>query len=143
VLERLGQRLLAERQLSDGPNLGVLQNKSVHWKTGVLTPTRSLDQEGGQVEKQKAESRRTRGRGGACMAYRLQVLLELGVKGTGLEGDDLGSGIRVVGDGRSALGAEETVDGLAGRSHAAPLLDGAVDGELVFRDDGDESCERG
>lgn len=72
--------------------------------------------------------------------YRLEVLLQLGVEGTGLEGDDLGGGIGVVGDGRAALGAEEAVDDVTGRALGARvLLDGAVDGELVLGDDGDES----
>lgn len=45
--------------------------------------------------------------------YRLEVLLQLSVQGTGLESDDLGSGIGIVGDGGTALGAEESVDNVA------------------------------
>lgn len=44
-----------------------------------------------------------------------------------------------MGDGRAALGAEESVDLVSGGGRARPRLDGAVDGQLVFRDDGDES----
>jgi len=46
--------------------------------------------------------------------HRLEVLLDLGVEGTSLQGDDLRSGIGVVGDGRTALATEETVDDVAG-----------------------------
>jgi hypothetical protein len=93
VGEGLGQVLLAEGELADGPDLGV----------------------------------------------RLEGLLNLGVEGAGLEGDDLGGGVGVVGNGRAAVGAEEAPDGLAGGALALPLLDGAVDGELVLGNDGDES----
>lgn len=42
-------------------------------------------------------------------------------------------------DGGTALGAEEAVDDLAGGSLAAGVgLDGAVDGELVLLDDGNQ-----
>jgi hypothetical protein len=46
--------------------------------------------------------------------HRLQVLLQLRVKSASLEGNDLRGGIGVVGNGRAALGAEETVDAFAG-----------------------------
>lgn len=93
VLERLGEVLLAERQLSDGPDLGV----------------------------------------------RLEVLLDLGIKSTSLQSDDLRGGIGVVGDGRTALGAEETVDNVARRALGAGVgLDRAVDGELVLLDNSNE-----
>jgi hypothetical protein len=72
--------------------------------------------------------------------YRLEVLLDLGVEGTSLEGNDLRGGIGVVGDGRATLGAEEAVDDIARAALGARvLLDGAVNGQLVLRDDGDES----
>lgn len=74
---------------------------------------------------------------------RLQLLLNLGIESAGLEGNDLGSSIGVVGDGRAALGAEEAVDGVSGGGGAGPLLDGAVDGEGGLGDDGDESCRGG
>lgn len=73
---------------------------------------------------------------------RLQGLLDLGVESTALEGNDLGSTIGVVGDGRSALGAEESVDGVSRGGGAGPLLDGTVDGERGLGDDDDESCSR-
>jgi hypothetical protein len=93
VLEGLGEVLLAERQLSNGPDLGI----------------------------------------------RLEVLLDLGVKGTSLQSDDLRGGIGVVGNGRTALGAEKTVDNVARRSLGAGVgLDGAVDGELVLLDNSNE-----
>lgn len=44
-----------------------------------------------------------------------------------------------MGNGRAALGAEESVDFVSGGGRAGPRLDGAVDGQLVFGDDGDES----
>lgn len=69
---------------------------------------------------------------------RLQVLLDLGVEGTGLERNNLRGSIGVVGNGRAALGAEESVDGVSRSGRAGPLLDGAVDGEGGFGDDGDE-----
>jgi hypothetical protein len=45
-----------------------------------------------------------------------------------------------VGNGRAAVGAEESVDLVSGGGRAGPRLDGAVDGQLVLGDDGDESC---
>lgn len=44
-----------------------------------------------------------------------------------------------MGDGRAALGAEDSVDGVSGGGRAGPLLDGAVDGQRGLGDDGDES----
>lgn len=75
-------------------------------------------------------------------AYRLQGLLDLRVQSTGLEGNDRRSGVRVVGNGRAALGAEETVDRVAGSTVAGVLFDGAVDGQDIFGDDGDEGVGR-
>jgi hypothetical protein len=72
--------------------------------------------------------------------HRLQLLLDLGVQSPGLEGNDIGSSIGVVGNGRAALGAEEAMDGVSGGGGAGPLLDGTVDGEGGLGDDGDESC---
>lgn len=72
--------------------------------------------------------------------YRLQILLDLAVEGTSLEGDDFRGGIGIVGNGASTLGAEQPPDGVAGGTLALPLLHGAIDGELVLGDDGDESC---
>jgi hypothetical protein len=45
-----------------------------------------------------------------------------------------------MGDRRAAVGAEQTVDGLARGASASPLLDGTVDGELGLGDNGDKSC---
>lgn len=50
---------------------------------------------------------------GPDLGVRLQVLLDLSVESTGLERNDLRSSVGVVGDGRAALGAEETVDNVA------------------------------
>lgn len=72
--------------------------------------------------------------------YRLQGLLDLGVEGAALEGDDGGRGVGIVGDGRAALLAEPAPDGLARGALALPLLDGAVHGELVLEDDAYEGC---
>jgi len=79
---------------------------------------------------------------GPDFGVRLESLLQLRREGTGLQGNDLGGGIRVVGNGRAALGAEETMDIVAGRALAGPLLDGAVDGELVLGDNGNERVGR-
>ena len=43
-----------------------------------------------------------------------------------------------MGNGRAALGAEEAVDVVARGTLARVFLDGALDGELVLGDDGDE-----
>jgi hypothetical protein len=111
VLEGLGEVLLAERQLSNGPDLGILL-----WMLVIVN--------------------------WSCIGdtHRLEVLLDLGVKGTSLQSDDLRGGIGVVGNGRTALGAEKTVDNVARRSLGAGVgLDGAVDGELVLLDNSNES----
>lgn len=73
--------------------------------------------------------------------YRLQVLLDLGVQSTGLESDDRGRSVGVVGNGRAALGAEDTVDGLAGGAVLCEALGRAVEGQGVLGDDGNESCK--
>lgn len=44
-----------------------------------------------------------------------------------------------MGNGRAAVRAEESVDLVSGVGRAGPSLDGAVDGQLVLGDDGDES----
>lgn len=74
------------------------------------------------------------------ISHRLEVLLDLGIEGATLDGDDLGCGLGIVGDWRAALGAEESPDGLARAARALVLLDGAVDGQLVLRDNADEGC---
>lgn len=77
---------------------------------------------------------------GETITYRLQVLLQFRVQSTGLEGNDLGSSIGVMGNGGAALGAEKAMDVFPRGAFAGPFLDGAFDGELVFGDDGDEGC---
>lgn len=74
--------------------------------------------------------------------HRLQGLLDLRVQSTGLEGNDRRGSVRVVGNGRAAVGAEKTVDRVAGSTVAGVLLDGAVDGQDIFGDDGDEGISR-
>lgn len=92
MLERVGEGLLAEGQLADGPDLRV----------------------------------------------RLQVLLDLGVERAGLDGDDLGGRVGVVGDGAAAVAAEPAPDAVAAAAFALPLLQGTVDGELILGNDCDE-----
>lgn len=69
----------------------------------------------------------------------LEGLLDLGGEGTGLEGDDLGGRVGVVGNGRATVGAEDAVHGVPGATLAGPGLGGAVEGQLVLGDDGDQS----
>jgi len=63
----------------------------------------------------------------------------LGVERTALDGNDLGCRIRVMGDGRTALAAEKTMDGFPRGTLTAPLLDGTGDVNLVLGEDGDKS----
>lgn len=60
--------------------------------------------------------------------YRLESLLDLRVQSTRLQRNDLGGRIRVMGNGRATLGAEDAVNGVAGAALASPALGGAVDG---------------
>lgn len=69
----------------------------------------------------------------------LQVLLDLGGEGTGLEGNNLRGGIGVMGNGGTTIRAEDAVDGVAGATLTRPSLGGAVDGQLVLGDNSDES----
>lgn len=73
-------------------------------------------------------------------AYRLQCLLDLGVQSTGLKGDNRRRGLRVMGDGRTALAAKDTVHGLAGSAIASVGLCRTVHFQKVLGDDGDEGC---
>jgi hypothetical protein len=75
---------------------------------------------------------------GPDLGVGLEGLLDLGGEGTSLQSDDLGSGIGVVSDGRATVGAEEAVHVIAGATLASPLLDGAVDGQLILENDGDQ-----
>lgn len=110
MLERIGQVLRAERQLAGGPDLGVL-----FILASVFEETRKA-------------------------TYGLQGLFDLGVESTGLEGDNRGRGLGVMGDGRTALAAEDTVDGEAGRAIAGVGLGRTVQLQKVLGDDGDEGC---
>lgn len=69
----------------------------------------------------------------------LQRLLDIGRESTGLQGDDLRSGIGIVGDGGATLRAEDAVDGVAGATLTSPALGGAVEGQLILGDNSDES----
>ena len=76
----------------------------------------------------------------AVETYRLEVLLQFAVQSTTLECNDLRGSIRVVGNGRAALGAKESVDDVTRAALGAGIgLDGAVDGKLVLLNNGDES----
>lgn len=70
--------------------------------------------------------------GSPDLGVRLQVLLELGIQAATLEGNDLGSGIGVVSNGRAAFLAEPTPDGIPGVGSALPLLDGSIHFKLVL-----------
>lgn len=79
-------------------------------------------------------------RGEEEATHGLELLALLGVEGAGLHGNDFGSGVRVVGNGGAALGAEDAVDVVARGALARPLLDGAAHDDLVLWYDGHESC---
>lgn len=120
--EGLGQLLLAEGQLADGPDLGVLRRKTSRL---VANPTIYR-----AAQKSMAWDE--------VITYWLQGQLDGRVEGAGLEGNDLGGRVRVVGDGRATLGAEDAVDGLARAAFAGPALGRALDRELVLGHDRDE-----
>lgn len=73
--------------------------------------------------------------------YRLQSLLDLRVEGSGLDGNDLRSGFWVMGDGRTAFRAKDTVNWMAGRALPSPALDWALNRQLGLGDNGDECWE--
>lgn len=77
-------------------------------------------------------------RGEGNISHRLQVLLDLRVESATLESDDLGRRLGIVGDGRSALGAEKSPDSFTRAACALPLLNGAVYGQLVLGNNADE-----
>lgn len=110
MLERLGQVFRTERQLASGPDLGVLFILAFFFE----------------------ETRQA--------TYGFQCLLDLSVESTGLEGDNRGRGLGVMGDGRAALAAEDTVDRLARRAIAGVGLGRTVQFQKVLGDDGDEGC---
>ena len=70
--------------------------------------------------------------------YRLQGLLDLAVESTGLEGDDGRGSLGVVGNGRTALGAEDAVDGQAGAASLGVRLGRTLDSQRILGDDGDQ-----
>jgi hypothetical protein len=72
------------------------------------------------------------------LRVRLQVLLDFRVERTGLDGNDLGCRVGVVGNGAAAVTAEPAPDAVAAAAFAFPLLQGALDGELVLGNDSDE-----
>lgn len=115
MLERIGQVLLAEGQLASSPDLGILLRVSQH------PPPTTL---GKRYEKK---------------THRLQVLLNFTVQSPRLDRDDLWGRIGVVGNRRAALGAEQTVDVVAGRTFAGVLLDGTVRGQLSLGDNSHQS----
>ena len=130
VLEDLGQGLLDEGQLGGSPDLSILDGQRSVSLLLLLHGCETREKRRGRLFVSR------RGRRGKT--HGLEVLLDLGGESAGLEGNDLGGGVGVVSDGGAALGAEEAPDGVAGGALALPLLDGAVDGELVLGDDGDE-----
>lgn len=71
--------------------------------------------------------------------HRLQILLDIAVQGSCLDGDNLRGRIRVMGDGRATLRAEQTVDIVAGRALAGVFLDGTVNGQLGLGDNSHQS----
>ena len=74
--------------------------------------------------------------------YRLQILLDFGVQGTSLESDNWGSSLGVVSNGRTALRAEDAVDGLAGGAVLCVALGWAIDGQGLLGDDSDKRCKK-
>lgn len=81
---------------------------------------------------------------GPDLRVRLQVLLDFRVERTGLDGDDLGGRVGVVGDGAAAVAAEPAPNAVAAAAFAFPLLQRALDGEFVLGDNGDEGvCRAG
>lgn len=111
MLKGLGKVLLAEGKLAGSPDLDLLYIVSVIVQIQII----------------------------AMVTYGLQSLLDLSVEGTGLDSNDLGGGVGVVGDRRATLGAEDAVDSVAGRTLTSPALGGAIDGQLVLGHDGNES----
>jgi hypothetical protein len=97
MLERMGQALLAEGQLRHGPDLGILCHSLAR------TPENAIYWM-------------------FAGPYRLQLLLDLHIQGPCLHSDDIRSGIGIVCNWRTALGAKDSVDGFAGAAHAGPAL---------------------
>lgn len=107
--------LLAERQLAHSPDLRVLQ---LNVSSNIPLEVKDNSQ-------------------GSVSTYRLKVPLDLRVQRACLEGNDLRSGIGIMGNGRATFRAEDAVDVEARRSLAGVPLDRALDDEFVLGDDGD------
>ena len=120
VLERFCEMLLAEWKLTDSPDFGVL-NRHI-----ALA---------GEAKRKLSCHQDIRG------SYRLQGLLDLHIKGSGLQGDDLRGSVWVVGNRGTALRTEKSVNCFARRSFSCVTLDGSIDCQLVLRYYCDESCE--
>lgn len=73
------------------------------------------------------------------LTYRLKVLALFSIETSSLESNDFWCGIRVVSNGRAALWAEETVNGIARRALATPFLDRTVDSQFVLGNNNDKS----
>lgn len=69
------------------------------------------------------------------MTYRLQGLLDLVIQCSSLDGNDFGGDVRVVSDGRTAFGAKDAMDGMAGGALTSPGFGGAGKSECFFGDD--------
>lgn len=89
VLERLREMFLAEWKLADSPDFGVLSRHTT------------------LAEKAKGNLTCHKDIGGS---YRLQVLLDLHIKGAGLKGDDLRGSFWVVGNRGAAFRTENPVN---------------------------------
>ncbi|GAO47909.1 hypothetical protein G7K_2105-t1 [Saitoella complicata NRRL Y-17804] len=72
------------------------------------------------------------------LSLRLQLLLLLHIERSRLHRNNLRRGIGVVRDRTSALGAENPVDVLSGRSRGSVRLGGSLDGDFGFGDNSDE-----
>ena len=92
VLERLRETLLAEWKLAGGPDFGVLNRylALAEKAKGSLSCHKDIGD-----------------------SYRLQVLLDLHIKGSGLQGDDLWGSFGVMGNRGATLRTEKSVNWVA------------------------------
>lgn len=109
MLKWLGQVFLAERQLANGPDLGILFRSVV-----------------------------SRARGIRGQAHRLERLLDIAVQRASLDGNDFRGRIGVMGNGRAALRTEDTVDSMARRAVAGVLFGRAINSQLGLGNDGNK-----
>jgi len=79
---------------------------------------------------------------GPDLGVRLQLLLDRRIESACLHGDDFRRCVGVVRDWAAAFRAEDSVHSFAGAAQAGVALGGALEGELVFGDDGDERVGR-